>query len=490
MTGPNGILVPGATAHATAAPAVTAAASSQPDQVGDPRYSRSSALLVVREWDPLTNEGDENNGAIADALVAQMGPEDETPGQLTFDEFREATGFDDMTEEAWNAMIGFDQGNTQLGTGAAEGEFVVKDLRHLASYLQQFRFYTEITGVNFDRFARWENITIVPREQLLQYMMSLSEQGIRDLVHGINYQHALQALRRLGIVNIDDLPGTDQGRLEDAMVEAVIRLQDAAAGSGPAALRARHVLSMIGLLTLGRLNEQVEDEHGKPGLAAERYGLRDPLAARHFLNTVFTSYIAGETISDEQLEALEGFSDSVGLLREAAGDNVELNQKIDNADYESEEFQQVLGMIDGSATHEDGSDYTEVEIQAAIRDLPQVLTHTPGSTTHSAASGTLVPHLPGAVPGQPELTVEDIEITPAPVSQDESPEEAAAEGSGEVAEESEEVTEEPEAAAAEPEADEPVTDETSGTDGIEPAAIPVMPEEQHAVGYQPMAIVV
>ncbi|MFH1684203.1 MAG: hypothetical protein ABIA67_04905 [Candidatus Margulisiibacteriota bacterium] len=302
---------------------------------GNPRYSPDTARLIFNKLRGMSASGLESQSAVIDGLVEEMGPNDDTPGILTHSEFNSATGLH-WTEEFFNAVIGFDQGGTQNVPGRSD-QYGVRDLRHLLSYIDQNEQTLEILGISINEASQWEDITIVPREALLSFMISMTNDNIRALLGDLNNSQLRRALQMLNLNGIDVGPGVDRERVVDAVVNGIISMQHTAQGSGPGAVRARHNLYQLGLFRLAQLNLAVESDngfkYGGNGLSHPDLNLSDPAVAQRFLQTVFTSYLHGSSPSDGDLGRIEEFAEQVSALRGAAGSNVQLNAIIDNLDY-------------------------------------------------------------------------------------------------------------------------------------------------------------
>ncbi|MBI5400416.1 hypothetical protein HZB07_07445, partial [Candidatus Saganbacteria bacterium] len=361
-----------------------AAAPQTTQPVPDQAIRENAAREFEGLWrhDLNIRQGNRRQGEIGQRILAAYNGHGEPPheaGYITRRDFIWATGYDDITEKAWEAFVGGDRG----GQRGPNGSFVVRDLGHLVHYTHHLKSMSQAMGFSPDEFLRCEDIYIVPSSELLAQMITLNDRQLRGLIQALGLHNIVGVLRAAGInLPIDEGHGAEQAQ-KDSLLLALRRLQSAAGGrSGNPLLRlrAREGLTLLGAAMMQRINRDVAEHYDRNGLSESNYNLRNPLCARNFISTVFARVIEGGQVTAADMNRVEGFADTARTLRRVLGgdsfsfqlpDNGPNPQvTIDQFDPNSSIFTETLRMVEQGWTRREMQQYLAANVNAVTVQAP------------------------------------------------------------------------------------------------------------------------
>jgi len=176
-----------------------------------------------------------------------------------------------ISEPAWNAFVG---SNDQR-----DGEYVIANPRDLASYLEQFEEFQEVvgSGMNLETFFNCRRITVVPFDDVCDYMAGLDRVQIRELIERLGAGGVEAFARAMGIST--PLSGrTSTEDLYNQFEQAVVQAMAHARTGGPQGAHSRRMLGLLGLALLNRYDSACVEGR----IRLDRMGLSDRLAFRAF----------------------------------------------------------------------------------------------------------------------------------------------------------------------------------------------------------------
>jgi hypothetical protein len=314
----------------------------------------------------------EVSAALAEAL---------SNGELTRDEFNDIFQAH-MTEEAWNAFVGHNEQNE-------DGEYVIKTgennqgLKNLLHYFEEFQEFNQaVPEISFAYFSRCTRITIISEDQMANFLSGLDGQAIDALIRS-NAEILKSILYYAEGRMYNDVEG------EDLYAELKADLAGLLAAAKFDA-KSREWVGLIGIAIFNRLQNAAKEE----GIRLDKLDLRDPLVCRRFLNDVFKPYITGENgisdITGEQYDAIKEFSEQIEKLRGMINGNQQLGDLLDNVDYNSDKFKEVIRLLEEGVEWEG-----EGGIKAALEACPRIETQPPADM---AATPAVMGTAPNQIP--------------------------------------------------------------------------------------------
>lgn len=324
-----------------------------------------------------------------DDTQAQLEAAFRSGGVLTQDEWEEATGLE-ITDEAWRGL-----GGSLMETDEETGELVFTSPQDLQRALEHFQTFSQITGISLSYFCHCDQVTIVNSEELVAWMDSLSSEQLSQMCHNRALAPVIEAVleRALDGESLDRRDGEPESAYFNRLENALITLR-----THP---QKRDYWNMLGVALLNQLNNTADEND----MDLSELNLQDPLAARHFLNGVFSDFIfhtpAAETegedapvrsdLTAEEYSGLEQFAEQIGQLRtivngapvRTEGSGADAREiTLDDLDPDSEQFQDVLGM--------ELTEANRPAIMAALARCPLYVC-TPAHIQPPAADPTLSP---------------------------------------------------------------------------------------------------
>lgn len=176
-----------------------------------------------------------------------------------------------ISEQAWNAFVG---SNDQR-----DGEYVIANPRDLASYLEQFEEFQEVvgSGMNLETFFNCRRITVVPFDDVCDYMSGLDSDQILALADRLG-AGGMEAFARAMGVSTPLGSRTNTEELYENFARAVTQASAHARTGGPGGAHSRRMLGLLGLALLNQYDSACVEGR----LRLDRMGLSDRLAFRAF----------------------------------------------------------------------------------------------------------------------------------------------------------------------------------------------------------------